>query len=164
MKTMSWKDIAEFVGIAAIVASRIFVGLQLKQSQEIAIASASQTRTAISMEMLTAIATDPVIRSALTKQQAGNAGDMNADESAALNAIAYANLLLFEDTHLQYQGGFVSEAKWAGTRANLKRGLWDHRGGPALRTAYERTSSTWSPPFQALVTELIAEIEREGLE
>ena len=38
MKSIGGKDIAEFVGITAIVASLIFVGLQLKQSQEIAIA------------------------------------------------------------------------------------------------------------------------------
>ena len=31
-----WKSIAEFVGIVAIVASLIFVGLQLRQEQEVA--------------------------------------------------------------------------------------------------------------------------------
>ena len=39
MKSMNWKDVVEFVGIAAIVASLLFVGLQLKQSQEIAVAA-----------------------------------------------------------------------------------------------------------------------------
>jgi hypothetical protein len=38
MKSMNWKVIVETVGIAAIVASLIFVGLQMRQSQEIAIA------------------------------------------------------------------------------------------------------------------------------
>ena len=33
------KDIAELIGLVAIVASLIFVGLQLKQSQEIALAT-----------------------------------------------------------------------------------------------------------------------------
>jgi hypothetical protein len=37
MKKTDWKDIAEVVGIAAIVASLIFVGLQMQQEQEIAI-------------------------------------------------------------------------------------------------------------------------------
>ena len=36
MKTTNWKDIAELVGIAAIVASLIFVGVQLKQDRSIA--------------------------------------------------------------------------------------------------------------------------------
>jgi len=38
MKPTSWKDIAELLGIAAIVASLIFVGLELRQSQRIAYA------------------------------------------------------------------------------------------------------------------------------
>ena len=38
MRSIGWKDIAEFLGIAAIVASLIFVGVQIQQEQEIAIA------------------------------------------------------------------------------------------------------------------------------
>ena len=37
MKNKDWKGIAELIGIAAIVVSLIFVGLQLRQEQEIAI-------------------------------------------------------------------------------------------------------------------------------
>ncbi len=44
MKTRDWKDIAELIGIAAIVASLIFVGLQMRQDQSIAIAD---TRSAL---------------------------------------------------------------------------------------------------------------------
>ena len=38
MNKTNWKDIAELIGISAIVASLVFVGFQLKQSQDIAIA------------------------------------------------------------------------------------------------------------------------------
>jgi len=40
LKTASWKDIAELFGIAAIVASLIFVGLEMRQTREIATAAA----------------------------------------------------------------------------------------------------------------------------
>ncbi len=36
-KSLNWKDIAELIGIAAIVASLIFVGLQMRQTQRIAL-------------------------------------------------------------------------------------------------------------------------------
>lgn len=36
MKSISWKAIAEFLGATAIVASLIFVGLQLRQEQRVA--------------------------------------------------------------------------------------------------------------------------------
>jgi hypothetical protein len=38
LKTTNWKDIAELIGITAIVASLIFVGIELRQSQRIAFA------------------------------------------------------------------------------------------------------------------------------
>jgi hypothetical protein len=37
MNKTNWKDTAELIGIAAIVASLVFVGIQMKQSQDIAI-------------------------------------------------------------------------------------------------------------------------------
>ena len=43
MKSTNWKDIAEIVGISAIVASLIFVGIEVRQSQTIAVA---ETNTA----------------------------------------------------------------------------------------------------------------------
>ena len=36
MSSVSWKDIAEFVGIIAIVASLLFVGLELQQDRQLA--------------------------------------------------------------------------------------------------------------------------------
>ena len=36
MRRPDWKEIAELVGIAALVASLVFVGLQMKQAQELA--------------------------------------------------------------------------------------------------------------------------------
>jgi hypothetical protein len=38
MKSPNWKSVAEFVGVIAIVASLLFVGLQIRQDQNIAIA------------------------------------------------------------------------------------------------------------------------------
>jgi hypothetical protein len=36
VKSTNWKNFAELVGITAIIASLVFVGLQLRQAQEIA--------------------------------------------------------------------------------------------------------------------------------
>ncbi len=50
MNTTNWKGTAELIGFTAIVASLIFVGLQLKQSQEIAIAAQYQERANAEVE------------------------------------------------------------------------------------------------------------------
>jgi len=49
MKKATWKDIAELVGISAIVASLMFVGLQMKQAQSIAIADSYQQQAATTL-------------------------------------------------------------------------------------------------------------------
>jgi hypothetical protein len=38
MKTPNWKEVAELVGIVAIVLSLLFVGTQIRQEQNIALA------------------------------------------------------------------------------------------------------------------------------
>jgi hypothetical protein len=51
-----WKDTAELIGIAAIVASLIFVGFQMKQEQEIAYAEALGGYSATSLDFFLAAA------------------------------------------------------------------------------------------------------------
>jgi len=50
VKKFNWRDFTEIFGIASIVGSLIFVGLQLNQSQEIAIASQYQERASTAVE------------------------------------------------------------------------------------------------------------------
>jgi hypothetical protein len=44
MNRATWKEGAELIGVLAIVLSLIFVGFQIKQSQEIAMAAQYQAR------------------------------------------------------------------------------------------------------------------------
>ena len=52
----SWKETAELVGIGAVVASLVFVALQIRQSQDIAIAETRATRQASLVELNNGIA------------------------------------------------------------------------------------------------------------
>lgn len=45
MKSLQWKDVVDLVGVAAIVASLIFVGLQLKQERKLGRADITSART-----------------------------------------------------------------------------------------------------------------------
>ena len=51
MNSTNWKDIAELVGIASIVASLVFVGMQMRQDQEIAIVETRGDATAAMIGM-----------------------------------------------------------------------------------------------------------------
>ena len=43
MKSTGWRELAELIGILAIVASLIFVGFQLKQDRDVALAESMQS-------------------------------------------------------------------------------------------------------------------------
>ena len=49
MKKANWKDVAELIGITAIVASLIFVGMQMRQAQRIAEADSYQQQVAAAL-------------------------------------------------------------------------------------------------------------------
>ena len=61
LKPTSWKSVAEFVGISAIVASLIFVGLQLRQEQAIAIVDTYGSITESNEAALALISAHPKI-------------------------------------------------------------------------------------------------------
>jgi hypothetical protein len=63
MPSSNWKVIAELVGIGAIVASLIFVGPQMQQSQEIAIGAQYQDRANVAIEnYMSQIQSDQALR------------------------------------------------------------------------------------------------------
>ena len=51
MTRTTWKETAELIGIAAIVVSLVFVGLQLKQSQDIVLSELDAALNAIDVEI-----------------------------------------------------------------------------------------------------------------
>ena len=56
LKPTNWKDIAELFGIAAIVASLVFVGIQLNQDREVALSEVAQFSAATYAELQIAMA------------------------------------------------------------------------------------------------------------
>jgi len=101
-KLNAWMQV---VGIFALVASLIFVGLQIKQAHEIALANQFQTRAsefqAVSLVGIESNWTYPPLRQYVTE-----------DVSAAdLSAIVWT-WTGFDNHHFQYQAGFLTEEAW----------------------------------------------------
>jgi len=122
MKFKEWNEIAELIGIVAIVASLIFVGLQMKQSQEIARADRFEQRIANVIEMRN------TINEYANIWAKGNSGD----ELSEIDSIVYRNLLANkEDFH--YFSGRAAEnlGNQPGVQANkiqFARFLHDNPG------------------------------------
>ena len=84
MTTSNWKDIAELTGIAAIVASLIFVGLQMRQTQVIAQATLYQMRSDASRALNAQLIFPEELQSAVVKQ----GQDLTALERQALISLS----------------------------------------------------------------------------
>ena len=148
----------QVVGIFALVASLVFVGLQLKQSQDIALSQASQARTATTVEMIINSAENAHFVSASAKKRSLSNEEFTAEEQAAMGQYATAILFLYEDQHFQFSNGFLPEERWQAAKATLKDFLGGARALP-VRSAYERLPERYSSSFQAVVDELISEID-----
>jgi len=161
LKSDDWKNIAELVGMAAIVASLIFVGLELRQSQEIALSQTHSERSTTVIEQIISVADNSHYLSALAKRAAGNPDEVTPIEHQALLMVANAAMFSIEDAFYQHQRGFLPEERWNASRENLK---WFMSGQAHIQTReiYERNPLVWSSDFQQVVDEVIVEIDASG--
>ena len=168
MNSTNWKDIAELVGISAIVASLVFVGLELRQSHQIAIAAEYQERVAAVIDIYnTQIQSDTAL-SVVGKplHEAVRSGDFPDEyrhlyEGYTVKQLGYisTNTLIsltnFDNLYLQYQSGFISDESWRAFRYRLLR-IFEL---PITRIMFEEDPSWYRASYRQLCSELIAEID-----
>lgn len=115
MKFSDWKEIAELVGIVAIVASLLFVGLQLKQSHEIALATQYQSRAEATQNLhLAGIEADWIAPIPALRNQVSDA--LSARD---INLFLWL-WIQFDNHYYQYQSGFLEESAWQAQLRNIR--------------------------------------------
>lgn len=85
MKSTSWKDIAELIGLTAIVASLVFVGVQLQQDQDIA-----EAQIHIGATANVATISQSITENHSVWRRGLDGEDLTPTEQIAFNAIARA--------------------------------------------------------------------------
>ena len=150
MKNTDWKAIAELIGIAAIVASLLFVGMQMKQSQ---------ARTAMAIDTLISTTENPNFISAVAKGRSGRRAELTLEEQVTMSQYATAVLMAYDDQYFQYLNGFVTEERWQASKAALKNFLREEANMP-VRLVFERLPGRFSVSFQKVVNELTTEIDK----
>ena len=162
--SIRWKDVAEIVGISAIVASLIFVGLELRQSQQIAIAGQYQDRTeTYTMMMLErqALRSSSEDSAEFVRLQYGDVipesrFDSMTDEEIAIRSVsANVNLALFDNNYFQYQSGLMAEESWQAQRRRFKYAL---RRSDFMRAEITVRGDRYRDSFLGLAQEIISEI------
>ena len=109
-------DWMQVVGIFALVASLVFVGLQMKQSQDIAVAEQYHNRAET---VLSLIQTQMEIGYVPNAQ--GWRDRVSNGEVLAVDILTRQWLWIHYDNHyFQYQSGFMEESAWQGQLKNVR--------------------------------------------
>jgi hypothetical protein len=170
LKSIDWRASAELVGLAAIVVSLVFVGLELRQSQKIALAAQYQARTESGREFFyQSLASDYRIDDAAKEIESWEwpAGFLSADEaqwldehtssdSAEAAYWAVINLYGFDNYYFQYQSGLLSEEAWIGLQSRLRGTL---RDSPFARYMIVVAGQDFRESFVFMSKSLIADID-----
>jgi hypothetical protein len=148
----------EVIGIFAVVASLIFVGLEMRQAHEISLSQAYQARVAAVVEWNSTFAANPAALSAQRKAAKGAMDEITDGEHDALRSTLLGLFHLFDNAHLQYQKGFLSEEFWGMTRENLKLNMTN----PFVNVVFvEKANQGARPDFQAVVLSIKKELEAQ---
>ena len=168
MKQYDWKSIAELVGIAAVVASLIFVGLQLEQSQEIAIAEQYQSRSDSTLEYWTAMTQSDAtialwatritrhVESDTAEEALVSAFEEEGAEQVAVRFFVFrSNITIFDNYHFQNEKGFMTDDAWLPFRERLRGLLSDSVNAIFYREVRLGLRST----FRDVCDEILVEVD-----
>ena len=139
LKSTNWKTYAELVGLAAIVASLVFVGLELRQSRQIALVAQYQARTDSGRQFFyESLHIEYRIRDFAEEMKAWEwppgflttADQRWLDENprsewAKAAYWATINLYGFDNYYYQFQSGLLSEEGWLAMESRLRDLLED---------------------------------------
>ena len=95
-KLSEWLQI---IGMFGVIASLIFVGLQMKQNHEIALSATYQSRAQMEIDTNNAASSSPEFTSATAKIYSDNVGEITPSERVSLEYHLAASVGLFENNH-----------------------------------------------------------------
>ncbi len=109
MDSAKLNDWMQVVGIFALVASLIFVGLQMKQTHKIALAGQYQARAQVAMDFFaTRMESDYV-----TPRYMERIGqDVTPRQIRHRRNASQIRWIMMDNNHFQYQQGFLTEETW----------------------------------------------------
>jgi len=168
LKTSSLKDMVEIAGITAVVVSLIFVGLELRQSQKIAVASQYQSRIGFNLDFFDSLDEQDFLDLGDRTKRRVNESSVSAElkrellqmDTASLGRAAVAArkiLYIFDNNHYQYRAGFLDEESWRATRRRTKIVLTER---PIIQFEIVGRSFQWRESLHDEFQKMLKEIQK----
>jgi len=115
MNAEKLNDWLQVVGMFGVIASLVFVGLEMRQTREIAISQIYQARADSERSNYSEAIASPAFLSGSAKLFAGSTDALTPEEDVALILHFMAQLAIWENDHFQNQNGYLSDEHWAMT-------------------------------------------------
>jgi len=144
--------IAEIVGVIAVIATLVYLAIQVKDNTRVA---RSATRQAIA-ETTMSIGRDLVENKELAEIFLKDLREQDLDpvDQLRLYSRSYVGMRNWENIHYQYLSGMLSDDEWRGFRKNLKAIFeWKSAG-----TYWENESQYYSETFQKEILNIRKEL------
>lgn len=154
MSLQQLADLGEFIGGVAVIASLIYLAIQIRQNTRSVKSSTLATNTSNWTSMLVNLASDE-------KSEAYLSGIVGKEEISALHfqqfaQIARAMLVSFESQHYQFRSGALDRDIYLGYERACKDQMLAF---PGFQMIWKITRDGFSPAFGELVDKLISEID-----
>ncbi len=119
MNAEKLNDWLQIVGLFGVMASLVFVGLEMRQTREIAISQIYHSRADSERSNYSEAISSPAFLSGTAKLFAGSTDALTPEENVALVYHFMALLAYWENDHFQYQNGYLSDEHWAMTMQHM---------------------------------------------
>ena len=108
----------QIVGVLGVIASLLFVGFEIKQSRDLAMADIYQQRTGMWVDIVLSRYSAEQYRTAMNK--ARYHGDtMTKEDKDVLQDALYARFSFYENLHFQYQLGLIASEEWEASLVSI---------------------------------------------
>lgn len=158
MKRFSRKDIAETVGLVAVVASLIFVAWEL---HEVGVASKIAARDSITaghLEFMGSLIDEEVLPTAVWKLFSGKADELTEYENFQIEIHHHRRWRHYERIYHLYRLGVLTDQEWSGFRTTIYATMnEDDSFSLTSRQAFESFNSFLSEDFVRYVNSLMEE-------
>ena len=144
MKKVSLDTRVQLLGMLSVLAGLLFVGLEMRQSQRIAIGAQQQTRAQMGMESAFHWSDNGMDTSVFFR---ANARDLTKEEISFLRSDANVWWYVYESDFEQYELGLMEEEVW---QAKL-RGIESYYNLCVARDIYQDRSPMFSENFKEVV-------------
>ncbi len=149
MKTTNWKDVAETVGIAAILVSLIIIVMELRQTQSALIASTYQSRALDAVRVEGAKADSEVFGPLLARvdlDDPESLATLNELETFRIRRYLLTRLIDLDNDYYQYQKGFLDDEYfefWFKDQLERNARAWRSIGLTELRPSFKQFVDEW---------------------